>query len=107
MTTRWLFLHCFWVLLPLAPMLAQAAGPAPGPGGITTPGLRGPDATPLAALLPEFEAYAEQARAAWGTAGLATPMVHQDKDGQDLLDRSGECSRRTCTAPQAVTGHGP
>jgi hypothetical protein len=54
MTTRWPSLHCCWVLWALAPMLAQAAGPAPGLGGITTPGPRGPDAAPLAALLPEL-----------------------------------------------------
>jgi Beta-lactamase/Domain of unknown function (DUF3471) len=79
MTTRWLFLHCFWVLSALAPILAQAAGPAPGTGGITTPGPRGPDAAKLAALLPAFEAYAEQARATWGTPGMAIAMVHQDR----------------------------
>jgi CubicO group peptidase (beta-lactamase class C family) len=79
MTTRWLFLHCFWVLLALAPMLAQAAGPAPDAGRTTTPAPRGPDAAQLAALLPAFEAYAEQARATWGTPGMAIAIVHQDR----------------------------
>src|SRR5262249_54815350 len=79
MTIRWLFLHYFWLLLALAPILAQAAGPAPGTGETTTPGPRGPDAARLAALLPAFEAYAEQARGTWGTAGMAIAMVHQDR----------------------------
>jgi CubicO group peptidase (beta-lactamase class C family) len=79
MTTRWLFLHYSWLLLALAPILAQAAGPAPGPGGITAPAPRGPDAAQLAALLPAFEAYAEQAQAVWGTPGMAIAMVHQDR----------------------------
>jgi CubicO group peptidase (beta-lactamase class C family) len=79
MTTRWLLLYCFWVLWAMAPILAQAAGPAPGTEGITTPAPRGPNAAQRAALLPPFEAYAEQAQATWGTPGMAIAMVHQDR----------------------------
>src|SRR5215510_9631018 len=79
MTTRWFFLHCLWVLLVLAPILGQAAGPAPDAGRTTTPASRGPGAAQLSALLPEFEAYAEQSRATWGTPGMAIAIVHQDR----------------------------
>jgi CubicO group peptidase (beta-lactamase class C family) len=78
MTTRWFFLHGFWLLLALAAIPAQAAGPSPDGGRIAIPAPQGPDAAQLAALLPAFEAYAEQARVTWGTPGMAIAMVHQD-----------------------------
>jgi CubicO group peptidase (beta-lactamase class C family) len=59
--------------------LAQAAEPAPATGRIATPAPRGPDAAQLTALLPTFEAYAEQARMMWGTPGMAIAIVHRDR----------------------------
>jgi CubicO group peptidase (beta-lactamase class C family) len=79
MTYLWLLLHLFWALLALAPVLAQAAGPAPDAGRITTPAPRRPDAGQLATLLTTFEDYAEQARMAWGTPGMAMAIVHRDE----------------------------
>ena len=67
-----------WGSLVLASVLAQAAGPAPDARHIATPGSRGPDAARLAALLPTFEAYAEQARKTWGTPGMAIAIVDRD-----------------------------
>jgi CubicO group peptidase (beta-lactamase class C family) len=79
MTYLWLLLHIFWASLVLAPVLAQAAGPAPDAGRITIPAPRGPDAGQLATLLTTFEDYAEQARMAWGTPGMAIAIVHRDE----------------------------
>jgi CubicO group peptidase (beta-lactamase class C family) len=78
MTYRWLLLFLFWASLSLFPVLAQAAEPAPATGRITTPAPHGLDAAQLAALLPTFEAYAEQAWMMWGTPGMAIAIVHQD-----------------------------
>jgi CubicO group peptidase (beta-lactamase class C family) len=73
------WLHFCWGALFLAPVLAQAAAPAPDAGRTATATRGGPDAAQLPALLTAFEAYAEQARVMWGTPGMAMAVVHQDK----------------------------
>ena len=107
MTTRWLFLHYFWVLLVLAPILAQAAGPALGTGRITTPAAQGPDAAQLAALLPAFEAYAEQARATWGTPGAVSggewSSAPSSMYGPSGLGQTAEPSTGGLPSPGSVT----
>jgi CubicO group peptidase (beta-lactamase class C family) len=78
MVSRWRLCYLCWGSLVLASVLAQAAGPAPDAGRITTPTPQGPDAAQLATLLTTFEAYAEQARMMWGAPGMAIAIVHQD-----------------------------
>jgi hypothetical protein len=79
MAYRWLLMHLAWTSMVLLPVLAQGAESTPALGPITPPASRGADGSPLEAVLPVFEDYAERARTTWGTPGMAITVVHRDK----------------------------